>query len=235
MEAERSALGRAESRMLVRGSARYWWVVLLAGIAWLLVAWVVLRADVRSLAAVGVLIGIVLVGAGVNEAALAAVMTRGWRFVHYGVAVLFVLAGIWAFIRPVNTFFALASVLGLILILEGGFEVARGVAARDENPYWWVGLVSGGLILLLGFWVSSSDRVFDLAARSALILLWVGFMALFRGISEIMLAFGLRRLGTAAAHAEAVGAADTADATATIPPQDRRAAPAPTSEGASRQ
>jgi len=183
--------------MMAAKAARYWWAVLLAGIAWLFIAWLVLRMDVRSLAAVGVLIGAMFLGAAVNEFALGALVTGGWRVFHYVMGVMFVLGGLWAFIRPINTFFALASVLGLILIFSGAFEIARAVGSRGENRYWWIGLISGILLLLLAFWVSGSDRVFVLGARSVLILLWVGFFALFRGISEIMLAFGLRRLGKA--------------------------------------
>ena len=68
----------------------------------------------------------------------------------------------------VNTFFALASVLGLIL---------------------------------LAFWVSGSDRVYALAQRTYLILFWVGFLALFRGFSQIFLAFSIRHAGDEAAAA----------------------------------
>ena len=32
-----------EERMIVREGARYWWVFLVTGIAWLLIAWLVLR------------------------------------------------------------------------------------------------------------------------------------------------------------------------------------------------
>ena len=46
--------------------------------------------------------------------------------------------------------------------------------------------------MLLAFWVSGSDRVFALAQRTVLILFWVGFFALFRGFSQIMLAFSIR-------------------------------------------
>jgi hypothetical protein len=53
-------------------------------------------------------------------------------------------------------------------------------------------VVSGGLITLLGIWVSTSDGVWNLAARAAFILLWVGFMAIFRGVSDIAVAFSLR-------------------------------------------
>ena len=57
--------------------------------------------------------------------------------------------------------------------------------SRAVNPYWWVGLVIGILLVLLAFWVSGSDRVYALAQRSYLILFWVGFLALFRGFSQI--------------------------------------------------
>lgn len=36
------------------------------------------------------------------------------------------------------------------------------------------------------------DGVWNLAARAAFILLWVGFMAIFRGVSDIAVAFSLR-------------------------------------------
>jgi uncharacterized membrane protein HdeD (DUF308 family) len=197
--------------MMAARAARYWWVVLLGGIAWLVIAWIVLRMDLRSLVAVGVVIGVLFLVSAVNEAALAGVMNGGWRFLHYGMAAVFLLGAIWAFVRPVDTFFALASVLGLILILQGVFEIVRALGSRAENRYWWMGLVTGVLLLLLAFWVSSSDRDFALGRRAVLILLWVGFMALFRGISEILLAFGMRRLAPAGRGLPVAGAGHRAD------------------------
>jgi uncharacterized membrane protein HdeD (DUF308 family) len=82
------------------------------------------------------------------------------------------------FIRPVNTLFALASVLGLILILYGSFEIIQGVASRAVNSLWWVNLIVG---------------------------IWVGLMALFRGFTQIMLAFGVRHAGEEAAAVDAAG------------------------------
>ena len=186
-----------EGRVLLREGSRYWWVLLLIGIAWLVVAWIVLRANVTSLATVGILLGILFIVASINEVLVAGLVAGGWKFLHYAMAVIFLLGGLWAFIRPVNTFFALASVLGLILLFYGAFEIVRGVASREENRYWWVGLVTGILLLLLAFWVSSSDREFNLASRAYLILFWVGFMALIRGFTQIMLAFSVRRAGRA--------------------------------------
>jgi uncharacterized membrane protein HdeD (DUF308 family) len=187
-----------EGRMIVREGARYWWVFLLTGIAWLLIAWLVLRMDITSIAAVGVLLGVVFLVASVNEVGLGSLMSGGWKILHYVMALIFFIGGLWSLVRPIDTFFALASVLGLILIFYGTFEIVRAFSSRDVNPYWWIGLLTGILLLLLAFWVSGSDRVYALAQRTYLILFWVGLFALFKGITQIVNAFGLRHAGKVA-------------------------------------
>jgi uncharacterized membrane protein HdeD (DUF308 family) len=221
MNREEAALLREPGRILAQRASRYWWVLLIVGVAWLVIGWVVLRADVTSLATVGLLLGVVFIASGVNEAALASTVTGGWKALHYGIAFLFLLAGLWAFIRPINTFFSLASVLGLILVFAGAFEITRGVAARGETPYWWTGLLSGVILLLLAAWVSVSDPHASIARRTYLILFWVGFMALLRGFTQIMVGFSLRHLGTeAASRAPTVTGAD--EAPPMVPAQERQ-------------
>jgi len=83
---------------------------------------------------------------------------------------------------------SLASVLGLLLIFKGTLDIISAVMTKEINPSWWLGLVAGILELVLGFWASQQR----FPARGALLLLWVGFFALFRGISEIVVAFELR-------------------------------------------
>jgi uncharacterized membrane protein HdeD (DUF308 family) len=56
------------------------------------------------------------------------------------------------------------------------------------NSAWWLGLVAGILEILLGFWASQQY----LSVKGALLLVWVGLFALFRGISEIVIAFEVR-------------------------------------------
>ena len=70
------------------------------------------------------------------------------------------------------------------LLLKGISYIAQGIGLRGVSPYWGFSLVSGILVTGLGLWVSTSDRVWTLAARSAFLLLWVGFMAIFRGVSQ---------------------------------------------------
>jgi uncharacterized membrane protein HdeD (DUF308 family) len=185
----------SEERRIVREEARYWWVLLVSGIAWLLVAWIVLRLNVTSITTVGVLIGVVFIVAGVNEVTVASLVPGGWKIWHYVMAFIFFLGGLWGLTTPIETFFALASMLGLILVFYGAFEIARAVSTRATNPYWWIGLITGVLLLLLAFWVSGSDRVYALAQRTYLILFWVGFFALSKGIMQIVLAFGVRHAG----------------------------------------
>lgn len=184
-----------QERMVAREVAKYWWLPLVNGIVWLLIAWMVLRLNETSIATVGALIGVVFIFAGFTQAALATLMPGGWKLWHYVMAFIFFLGGLWGFIRPVDTFFALASVLGLILIFYGTFEIIQAIAFRAVNPYWWTGLLGGSLLILLAFLVSGSDRVYALAQRSYLILFWVGFFSLFRGFTQIMLAFGMRHAG----------------------------------------
>src|SRR5262245_15247490 len=97
-----------------------WWFFLITGIAWLLISLIVLRFDVTSIAAVGVLLGVVLVIAGVNEFVLMGAQP-GWRWAHAILGVLFIGGGIWAFVHPLDAFYELAAILGFLLLLKGSF------------------------------------------------------------------------------------------------------------------
>jgi hypothetical protein len=164
-----------------------WWLMLVTGLAWLVISVMVLRFRLSSITTVGVLIGVVFLLATLNEFLLASVRA-GWRWAHVALGILFAVGAIWAFANPINAFWALASVLGLLLIFQGTLDIITSISAREISGTWWLGLVAGILLILLGFW--ASQQMFP--ARAALLLLWVGFFALFRGISEIVIAFELR-------------------------------------------
>ena len=165
-----------------------WWLFLVTGIAWFLISLIVLRFDVTSIAAVGVLLGVILLMAGANEFAIMA-MAPGWKWLRAALGVLFVIGGVWAFIHPLDAFYELAAILGFLLLLKGAFDISVAVMTKDVNDLWWLSLVVGILEILLAFW--ASQQFF--APRAALILLWVGFFAMFRGFTEIFLAFAIRR------------------------------------------
>ena len=166
-----------------------WWLFLATGIAWLLVSLIVLRFNITSVASVGVLLGVILIMAGVNEFVVMGARPT-WKWLHAILGVLFIGGGIWAWVHPIGAFYELASILGFLLLLKGTLDITVAVASKELNDLWWMGLVVGILEILLAFW--ASQQFF--APRAALILLWVGFSAMFRGFTEIFLAFEVRRM-----------------------------------------
>jgi uncharacterized membrane protein HdeD (DUF308 family) len=178
---------RDDRSMMAEEFTGVWWLFLIVGILWLLVALILFRFDLTSVAAVGALLGVLFSFAAVNEFADAG-MRRDWRWLHIVMGVLFVIGAVWSFVHPVGTAVELASILGFLLILKGSFDLIVSVMSKEESELWWLGLVVGILEILLGFWASQSF----IKPVLALIILWAGFMALFRGISEIVIAFSLR-------------------------------------------
>jgi uncharacterized membrane protein HdeD (DUF308 family) len=164
-----------------------WWMFLLTGIAWLIIAWITLRFTPASITTVGVLMGILFLFALFNEILIASVRSS-WRWLHIVMAVLFAFGTGWAFARPYDAFWTLASILGLLLILRGTLDIITSAETRQFNSLWWLGMVAGILEILIGFWAAQQY----LRVQGALLLLWVGLFALFRGISEIVVAFELR-------------------------------------------
>jgi uncharacterized membrane protein HdeD (DUF308 family) len=164
-----------------------WWLFLLTGLAWLIIAWVALRFTPASIATVGVLLGVLFLFAMIDEFLLAAVRPS-WRWLHIVMGVIFVFGAGWSFAQPYDAFWTLASILGLLLIFRGTLDIITSVDARGINGVWWLGMAAGILEILLGFWASQQY----LSVKGALLLVWVGLFALFRGISEIVIAFEVR-------------------------------------------
>jgi uncharacterized membrane protein HdeD (DUF308 family) len=182
---------RGESRPPIRARlwrlAGPWWVLLLTGTAWLIVSVIVLRFSMTSAAAVGVLLGVIFLAATVNEVLLALVLWH-WRWAHVLMGIVFLAGAILAFIDPLRAFWTLAAVIGLLLILQGALVLITSVESRILNVAWWLGTVAGILEILIGFW-ASQQLVRD---RAVLLIIWAGLLALFRGITEIVLAFELK-------------------------------------------
>ena len=164
-----------------------WWMFLLTGIGWLIISVVELRVTTASAATIGVLAGLVLLAVMLSEFLIALVRPH-WRWAHVLMGIVFLAGAIWAFANPRGTFWALAAVIGLLLILQGAFVLITTIESRIVNSVWWLGLVTGILEIALGFWASQQL----IATRAALLIIWIGALALFRGISEIVLAFELK-------------------------------------------
>jgi uncharacterized membrane protein HdeD (DUF308 family) len=163
-----------------------WWVYLVSATAWFVIAWVVLRFDVRTVAAVSVLAGIVILMAGLAEL-FTAFVAPGWRWLHALLGVVFVLTGTVAFFRPGGTFAMLAALIGWYLLFKGLLDITLAFATKPDNDAWWLGLIIGIIEVGLGFWAAGS-----FGRSAALLVVFVGAIALTRGITDVMLAFRLR-------------------------------------------
>ena len=178
-----------EERAVAQEAADRWWLFLLSGIAWLVFALIVFQWDYTTVYAISILFGIVAIMAGVNEFFQITVSTSGWKFVHVILGVLFVIAGIWALVHPHSAFATLSALIGFFLLFKGIFDITLAFMTKSEFELWWLQLITGILEIALAFWVSGSFR------RSAILLVvYVGIIALTRGITEIMLAFRLKGL-----------------------------------------
>jgi uncharacterized membrane protein HdeD (DUF308 family) len=175
---------RAETMLAQLGGP--WWMFLITGVGWLVIALIVLRFRITSVVAVGVLMGVVFLGGWFSELIIASVRAR-WRWAHVLLSIVFLFAACWSFAAPFSAFWALAAVFGLLLIFRGSLDLVASISSREVIPSWWLGMVVGVLEILLGFWVSQQE----FPARALLLLIWVGFFAVFRGFSDILLAFEL--------------------------------------------
>jgi uncharacterized membrane protein HdeD (DUF308 family) len=186
--AQKNAAATSTASSGLADAAKAWWLFLITGIAWFIISLVVLRFNDRSITTVGVILGVVFIVGALNEFVMLGADEGGWEILHGILGGLFVLAGIWAFAQPEEAFWALASVLGFLLLMMGTFEIIAAVETKDVNPLWWLGLLAGILFLVLAFWTSQQLVV----AKGELLLFYVGLMAMFRGIGQIVFAFGLR-------------------------------------------
>jgi uncharacterized membrane protein HdeD (DUF308 family) len=174
-----------------RASAK-WWVLLITGIAWIIVSVLVLDTDFDSALAIGYLVGGYLIAAGVMELVLIG-LVDGWKWLHGVLGVLFVAGGIAAFTEPFRTFTVLAALVGFFLVLKGTLDFVMALAMRHEVDLWWLMLIAGVLQVLIGFWASGYP-----GRSAALLILWVGIGALIRGITQLVVAFQVRKVHEAA-------------------------------------
>ena len=166
-----------------------WWLLLITGIGWVLVALILLRFDYTSVSAISILFGVVAIMAGVAEIGVLILARGWWKVLHAFLVVVFIAAGIVAFVHPGNTFRALAAVFSFFLVFAGTFDIIISISARHEIEVWWLQLVGGIIELVLGFWAAGYY------GRSAVLLVaWVAAFAIVRGVRDVVLAFRVREV-----------------------------------------
>ena len=169
------------------GGEPLWWVPLLTGSLWVIFALIVFQFDYTTVSALSILLGTVCLAAALFEVVAAAASHGWWRTTHIVLAIVFAAIGIAAYIHPENTFKALASIFAFYLLLRGIFDIVVALYARPAE-LWWVGLVSGAVLILLAFWAAG-----NFGHKAFLLVVWVGASALAHGVVQIVTAFRLRQ------------------------------------------
>jgi uncharacterized membrane protein HdeD (DUF308 family) len=162
---------------------KFWWVLLVTGILWILIGIFVLQAHYTSAVVIGYLVAFWLIFAGVAELMEMGVL-RGWKWVHGALGVLFIIGGIMALLSPFQTFTVLAVLFGLFLVIKGAIDFGMALAVRHVVDLWWMSLIAGIIEIALGAWALSYP-----GRSAALLIIWIGIGALIRGIAEIVAAF----------------------------------------------
>jgi uncharacterized membrane protein HdeD (DUF308 family) len=187
-------------------TTKHWWLLLVTGVAWVVIAILILRFDYTTVAAIAVLFGVFCFAAAANEVMVSAVTSsRGWRILHWLLAALFIVVGIVAFFRPSDTFVGLAAVMSFYFVFRGSFDIATSFAA-SRVPGWWVLLLVGIAEIAIGFWAAGSWN-----ASVVVLVSWVAAGALIHGVGQIASAFLVRKVshGAAALDGQHAGAATT--------------------------
>ena len=151
---------------------------------------VILQFDESSVNTIGILVGFMFLATGVQQLVLSAVSHGGFRIFWAIFGVLFIIGGIVAIVSPAATFTAIADILGFLFLLVGVFWLIDAFATKAANEFWWIGLISGILMVLLAFWTSAQT----FSQKAWMLLVFAGIWALLQGVTDIVRAFMVRSL-----------------------------------------
>jgi uncharacterized membrane protein HdeD (DUF308 family) len=183
---ERSAAGFDPFRQMTD----LWWLWIITGVFWIVVALVVLQFDQASITTVGVLVGIMFLVSGLQQFFMGSLAGGSMQWILWIFGVLFVIAGVIALIRPEETFAGIADILGFLFLLVGLFWLIQAFAERDTNELWWFGLIAGVAMIILAFWTGGQFFI----EKQYVLLVFAGIWALFHGVGDLIKAFQIRSL-----------------------------------------
>jgi uncharacterized membrane protein HdeD (DUF308 family) len=168
--------------------AKWGWIVAL-GIVYIIAGFVAFGSIVMATVASVLVVGIMMIVAGVAEV-INAFQIKSWgKFLLWALlGVLYIVAGFVTFDNPLFAAVLLTLLLGASLIASGIMRIFLAFSMKAETPWVWIAL-SGVITLLLGLLILARWPI-----NSVYILgLFLGIDLIVAGASWIGLGFGLRR------------------------------------------
>jgi uncharacterized membrane protein HdeD (DUF308 family) len=186
-----AGISDAAERRALAGVAQWWWLFIVTGVIWILLAVVILQFSFVSVVAVGYIVGFMLLATGVEEILIASATER-LKWLWYIVGIILVLGGLWSVFNPGRTATGLALSIGVLFGLIGVLWIIEGVASRGVNSAWVLGVVAGVLMIALAVWAAGQTT----AARMLTLLTVAGIWSIMHGVGDIIRAVQLKRLGS---------------------------------------
>lgn len=180
------------AREALAGMARYWWALVVAGVALVVYSFVILSFTVTTVLAVAVFVGAGLVFSGITQIASSRVVADH-RVLLLVLGLVDLALGIAALVWPDITFVVLVRLVGWVLLVRGLFDVVDAFLARHAGVEgWWLPLVLGAASIVVAVWAVRYP------GRSVVLLvLWAGLAVMVRGVGTIVLGFALRGVRSA--------------------------------------
>lgn len=179
-----------ETRQAAGALAKWWWAWLITGILWILASLVILQFRQSSVVLVGIIVGIMFLAAGVEDLVMA-YLAEGWKWLWIALGIILVIAGIYALINPIQTFGAIANIIGFLFALVGFLWIIESFATKVADPLWWLRLTAGIILVVLGFWAGGQFFI----TQAYTLLIFAGIWAMLHGIGDIIRAFMIRQAG----------------------------------------
>lgn len=176
---------------LAPDAGQRWWMFLVSGTVWAIIALTVFRFDIDSAGVIGAIVGAFCIVAGIQQFATLGVSSTGWKIVHVILGLLFVAVGVLALVYPHRTFVEVAAIFAFFLGIKGFFDMMVAFMSRHATDLWWVLLLVGLVEILLAFWAAG-----NFGREAVLLVVWVGAAALAHAVADFVLAarlYGLRR------------------------------------------
>jgi hypothetical protein len=165
-----------------------WGFLLFAGVAWLAIAWSVLRLEPADIVAVT---GPVIFFGALCEVVRALAGTRTW-WVNAGMAALFIGTGIVVLLDRDSTYTTPASLIGWFLMVRGTVDIAVATMNRGTDRTWGLMVCLGVLQAGLGFYAAG-----PLARTADPVIVTLGALGVLRAIADLVTALRLREVAAA--------------------------------------